>query len=216
MAEHTKDLTLEGLVHDLNNIFETIQDAADLLAKDSRHARVAASLQRSVNRGSRLLSSFVEHTQASLDLDLILDNATEFARDFLQAVKGPRIDFVRNIEGGLRLRGNAASWERVFVNLFLNAAQAIGQTGEDAGGTLEITAARSEEGIRITVADDGPGISAKILPRIFEPGFSTRARRSGLGLHIVKTIVESNGGTVEASNCSSGKGAQFHIALDNS
>jgi len=202
------DLTVEGLVHDLNNVFETINEAAELLDKDGKQAKLAAALRRSVRRGSRILGSFAEQSQASLDIDLILDGAVEFARDFLQAVKGPNIDFQRTIEEGLRLRGNAAGWERVFVNLFLNAAQAM-----DGGGQVTVTANRNEGGILLLVADNGPGISPKVLPNIFEPRFSTRAKRSGLGLHIVQTIVHKNGGTVTASNCPSGRGAIFHILL---
>jgi signal transduction histidine kinase len=206
------DLTLEGLVHDLNNVFETIAEAADLLSRDPKHVRLAGTLKRSVNRGSRMLSSFVEHTQASLEFDGILDNAVEYARDWLQAVRGPSIEFVRELESGIRLRGNPASWERVLTNLFLNAAQAIAQAGED-GGSISIHAARTPAAIEITVADNGPGISPKVLPNIFQPHFSTRARRSGLGLHIVQTIVRENGGEVMASNCPSGQGAQFRITL---
>ncbi len=204
------DLTIEGLVHDLNNVFETIQEAADLLAKDPKQARLAAALSRSVGRGSRILSSYLEHSQELLDFELILDSAIEFAHDFLQAVKGPQIEFVRQIDPGLRLRGNPAGWERVLVNLILNAAQAM-----ESDGTVEVSAARSASGIAIRVSDNGPGISPKILPNIFDPHFSTRAKRSGLGLHIVQTIVRQNGGNVFASNGPSGRGAIFDIELPN-
>ena len=206
------DLTLEGLVHDLNNVFETMNEAADLLSRDPKYARLSGTLKRSVSRGSRILSSFFEQSQASLDFELILDSAIEFARDTLQAVQGPAIEFVRRLEPGIRLRGNPAAWERVLANLFLNAAQAIGQSGEDRG-TVEITAARGPNAIEILVADTGPGIHPKILPRIFEPHFSTRAKRSGLGLHIVYTIVRQHGGEVTASNQASGPGAQVRITL---
>ena len=200
------DLTVDGLAHDLNNVLETIADAARLLSRDPKYARLAATIHRGAARGTRILSSYVEQSQASLDADLILDAAIEFVRDFLDAVKGPHLEFVRRVEPGLRLRGNPAAWERVFVNLFLNAAQAMGE--ED--GTVEIEAARSAS-IEITVRDDGPGISSRILPNIFDPGFSTRAKRSGLGMHIVKTIVDRYGGSITASNCSTTRGAQFQI-----
>lgn len=209
MGENDADLTLEGLIHDLRNVFETIADSAEQISKDPKHTRAAGRIQRSVRQGDRILSSFVEQTQASLDLDVILDGALEFTRNFLQARVGPKIDFVRTIEPGLRLRGNPAAWERVLMNLFMNAAQALGENG----GLIEITACRTEQGVEIIVADNGPGISPKILPRIFEPRFSTRAKRSGLGLHIVRTIVESSGGAVTACNRPNGQGAEIHINL---
>ncbi|MEZ5399996.1 MAG: HAMP domain-containing sensor histidine kinase [Bryobacteraceae bacterium] len=204
------DLTLEGLVHDLNNVFETIQDIGDSLAGDPKYAKAATRLARSMHRANRILASYFEKSQASLDLELILEHAGEFANDTLQAVKGPQLRFSRNVAPGLRLRGNPAGWERVFTNLFLNAAQAMGEEG----GSVEIDAAYAEGGaIAILIADDGPGISPKVLERIFEPRFSTRARRSGLGLHIVKTIVETAGGTVAAENRPGARGAQFRISL---
>lgn len=202
------DLTLEGLVHDLSNVFETILQTSELLSQDPKYTKLAGTLQRNATQGSRILSSYFEQSQASLEIEAILDHATDFARDFVRLKRGMTLEFTRQIEDGLRLRGNPASWERVFVNLFLNAAQAM-----EGDGVVEIAASRTARGIEITVSDNGPGISPKILPRIFEPGFSTRAKRSGLGLHIVKSIVEERGGVVEAANRPNGLGAQFSILV---
>ncbi|MCC6294386.1 MAG: HAMP domain-containing histidine kinase [Bryobacterales bacterium] len=204
----TPDLTLEGLVHDLRNVLETISDAADVISADPKHARLAGAIRRSVQRGTRMLTSFHESSLAQLDLDIILDMAIECSRDFMQAVKGPSIEFTRQIDSGVRLRGNPAAWERVFTNLFLNAGQAM-----EGDGAVSITARLSEPGLEVVVEDNGPGISPKILPRIFEPHFSTRAKRSGLGLHIVRTIVVEHGGEITASNRPSGQGAMFRISL---
>jgi len=204
----TPDLTLEGLVHDLNNVFETMSEAADLLSKDPKYARLAATLRRSVEHGHRILGSYFESSMASLEFEAILDNAIEFARISLEAVRGPQIEFTRELEAGVRLRGSPAAWERVLVNLFLNAAQAMPE-----GGRVEVAARRTGEGVEITVSDSGPGISARILPQIFEPRFSTRAKRSGLGLHIVQTLVRENGGDVAAANRHPGPGAIFTIRL---
>jgi signal transduction histidine kinase len=209
MTDIDPNLSFEGLVHDLRNIFETILDTAETIGRDAKHLRAANRIQRCVQQGERMLSSLVEQKQASLDLDVILDDALEFARTFLQIRSGAKIEFVRSVEQGLRLRGNPAAWERVFMNLFLNAAQAM----PEEGGTVEIKASRTDTAIEIDVSDNGPGISPKILPRIFEAHFSTRAKRSGLGLHIVKSIVESYGGQVAAANRPEGTGAFFHITL---
>ena len=212
MSDSESDLTLEGIVHDLRNVFETISDSAEIVSRDDpKQARAASRIQRAVRQGESILSSFVQQTQASLELELILENAMEFARTFLQGRSGQKIEFVKKIEPSLRLRGNAAAWERVFMNLFLNAAQAMAETG----GTIEIDAERCPAGVQIVVCDDGPGISPKILPNIFEPRFSTRAKRSGLGLHIVRTIVETHGGKVTAENRPDKARAEVRIVLPN-
>ena len=71
----------------------------------------------------------------------------------------------------------------------------------------------SDRGIELTVADEGTGIQEELLSKIFTPRFSTKSSRSGLGLHIVASIVKGNGGTVTAANRETGKGAVFTIRL---
>jgi len=207
-SQNPTDLALAGLVHDLNNIFETIQEAADLIGADSKYNKLAATLRRSATRGSRMLNSYMESSMALLEFEVILDSAVEFINDFLQAARRPSIEVVRRLEAGVRLRGNPSAWERVLVNLFLNAAQAM-----ETGGTIEVEGRRTPEAVEILVSDDGPGISAKIMPSIFDAHFSTRAKRSGLGLHIVQSLVRQHGGEVTAANRHSGRGAQFRIIL---
>ena len=102
----------------------------------------------------------------------------------------------------LPVAGNAAAWERVLVNLLLNAAQAGAHHVEIGAGPREIF-----------VRDDGAGIPEHLLPRIFEPHVSTRSAVHGLGLSIVRSIVERNGGTVTAGNRVSG-GAEFLIRME--
>ena len=207
-----KDLTIEGLAHDLNNVFETILEAAEVLAREPKSAKLAAAIQRSVDRGTRLLAGLSESSRDLVEFDRALENAIQQMMDFTGVTNLEPIEFRPNVEAGLRLRGDDGAWERVLVNLFLNAARV-----NPKGCVIEIDAHRVEETIEIRVANNGPGIPVEILDRIFDPDVSTkkarsRAARSGLGLHIVKTLVESNGGTVEARNRESG-GAEFLIRV---
>lgn len=204
------DLRLEGLAHDLNNVFETISEAGDLLASDPNWQVLAATIHRSVERGRRILGSYLETNAGCADLDVVLDRAIEFTHDFLRAARRTPIQFEREVESGIRLAGPAGCWERVLVNLFLNAAQAAPE-----GGRVEVKARKSGNAIDITVADNGPGIPEAILPMIFTPRFSTEASRSGLGLHIVDSIVRKAGGTIRAANRPGPSGAMFHISLPN-
>ncbi len=210
------DLTAAGLAHDLNNVFETILEAAELLRTDAKCARLASTIQRSAKRGARIVEDFSEiarDLRGSIAFDAIVDNAIQQMQDFLDITHSAEIEFKREIEPGLRLPGMSTEWERVFVNFFMNAAQVMPKEC-----VVEIKAKRKEDGeIRITVANSGPGIPEDILPHIFEAHFSTRKPRSksdraGLGLHIVRTIVTENGGTVKAVNRAAG-GAQFTILL---
>ena len=74
-------------------------------------------------------------------------------------------------------------------------------------------ASQINDHLQIEVCDSGPGIDPKILLNIFQPGFSTRSNSSGLGLHIVRTIVEEHGGSVSAANREDRQGAHFTIRI---
>jgi len=196
-------LSLEGLLHDLNNVFQTMAEGVELLSSDPKWAKLAAALQRSIESGQRIANSIVEQRRSSAELDAVLDNAVQFVCDYLEAVNGPAVKFQRQIETGFRVRGDPAAWERVFVNLFLNAAEAHGNVIRVAAG-----------GDEITIRDDGPGVEPALLATIFQPHVSTKPILSGLGLYVVRSIVEENGGTVTAANAEDG-GAVFRIRLRN-
>ena len=119
--------------------------------------------------------------------------------------RGPRIRFIREIDPGIELRRTWA-WERVLINLFSNAVRAMPQ-----GGIIYIKARRTEREIEIVVRDEGPGIAIEILKDIFKPHVSTHG--SGLGLHIVETIVKQDDGEVRAVNRPDGRGAEFTIRV---
>lgn len=202
------DLTLQGLVHDLNNVFETISDAAEVLASDEQWRDLAAALLRSVDRGRRIVGAYAGQSRAGADLGEVVDRAETFLRDFLRHLAGTRIRVHRRIERHHRLPGDPADWERVFMNLLLNAAQAMKESG---GGDIEVHSRVENGALVVEVLDDGPGIDAAILPRIFTARFSTRSKHAGLGLHIVRTLVENNGASVSAANRPTGTGAVFTI-----
>jgi signal transduction histidine kinase len=202
------DLTHECLIHDLNNVFETITEAAELLSSDRQWRSLAATLRRSVDRGKRLVGAIPDHTP---DLAAVIDDAIQSAQDFCITARKPRIEFLANLSAGIPLPGSAKEWERVFANLFLNAAQAFRRPG-----LIEIAAEREEDNLKILVADNGPGIPEEILPRVFRPNVSTKpgsTRRSGLGLHIVASIVGRYDGKVTAGNREKSSGAVFTISL---
>jgi len=201
MGMAVADLTLEGLIHDLNNVFQTIGESAELLGNDPKWERLAHTLQRSVDRGQRIVNGILETNRTATDLGPVIENASQFCLDYLECANSPRMEFVSEIDPGFRLKGDPAQWERVLVNLFLNSAQAGAQN-------IRIQARDGE----IVVSDDGPGIAPELLPRIFQPRVSTKSIISGLGLYVVQSIVEQNGGSVSAANGPNG-GAVFTVRV---
>jgi two-component system sensor histidine kinase FlrB len=105
---------------------------------------------------------------------------------------------IRTQAPDLTVRVNAPSLVSAILNLATNALQAA-----PADLDLELLARRSDTGrAQIVVSDNGPGIPARIASRIFEPFFTTRARGNGIGLSIVKSVVEAHRGSVHLAETS--------------
>ena len=202
------DLTHAALIHDLNNVFETITEIAELLSNDKRWKTLAATLCRSVARGQRLLGALPDRTPG---LANVIGDAIQSTTDYCLVARKPRIRFACEIDENIRLPGSAKDWERVFANLFLNTAQVMQKPGR-----IDVGAQQANGTLTITVSDNGPGIPPEILPRLFRPNVSTKQTnsvRTGLGLHIVASIVDKYAGRVVAANQERGKGALFTITL---
>ncbi len=201
----TQDLTLPCLVHDLNNVFQTLVEAADLLSADPRWSSLSAAILRSVERGKNITASIESAEETSAPFEDILANSISFVEDSLMGGRQGSIRFQCGVDPGIDLRRNWA-WERVLINLFSNAVRAMPE-----GGTIYVSARQTGLEVVIVVRDEGPGIAPEILADIFNPHVSTSG--SGLGLHIVETIVKQHDGSVRAANRLDGCGAEFTIRV---
>ncbi len=105
--------------------------------------------------------------------------------------------------------GDATQLRQIIHNLLRNAEDALEELPESC---IRIITERSGRCARLQIADNGPGFPAELLPRIFEPYVTTKARGTGLGLPIVKKIVEEHSGSIEISNAPEG-GARIDIRL---
>lgn len=104
---------------------------------------------------------------------------------------------------------NLAQINQVFMNLLVNAAQAVGSTGK-----VEVHTERVEDGVLVRVVDNGPGIAEKIRSKIFDPFFTTKevGKGTGLGLSISRRIIEAHHGRIDVES-EAGKGAEFRVWL---
>ncbi|HKI69745.1 MAG TPA: ATP-binding protein, partial [Verrucomicrobiae bacterium] len=115
------------------------------------------------------------------------------------------------------IKGDDYQLQQAFVNLFLNAIEAM-----DSGGKLAIATklarTRPQSGrtdrshVRVTIADTGAGISPENLKHLFEPFFTTKKHGTGLGLPITQRIIEEHAGTINVES-QAGGGAAFHVLI---
>src|SRR5439155_8048898 len=109
-----------------------------------------------------------------------------------------------------RIKGNPGKLQQVFLNLFLNARDAM-----ESGGILAVRTTRGDDRVlRVTVADSGAGIAAENLTRIFDPFFTTKAAKkgTGLGLSVSYGIVKEHGGDIEVES-ELGAGTRFQLSF---
>lgn len=204
------------LAHEIRNPLGSLELFAGLLAESDQDAECRTWVEQ-VQSGLRILSATVNNVlhfhslpdpeRSPVDLGQLLDWARDF---FLPLARRSQVTLsLQNRLEGVLVSADRHRLEQVLLNLMLNALRAM-----PAGGWLQLSADEVERGrgIAITVADTGPGISLEHLPRIFEPGFSTRAGSPGLGLAVCRKIVEQHGGTIGASSLP-GRGAKFTITF---
>jgi two-component system NtrC family sensor kinase len=151
------------------------------------------------------------HPQSTVKLSEVTGSAMRLTRHQLKH----KASVVLDVPDDLIVPGHASRLVQVFINLLTNAAKAI-QEAEHEDNTLSITATASGEHVFIEVSDTGIGISKEHLDKIFEPFFTFSIEHgdegSGIGLAIVKEIIEEHGGSISVTS-EEGKGSTFTIKL---
>ena len=213
-----------ALAHDARNALASLQLIADLLAEPGvlapAHAHLAGDVQTVAGALTGLVKNFEalgsksKPTPKPAPVRSASDVVNGLAR-LLETIAGPRVDVHVSTEsklGGLRMDEDALG--RVLSNLVKNASEAMPQ-----GGTVRVTARRAlslrNPAVLIQVADNGPGIPAWAVDQIFEPGWSTKMQQKsacGLGLAIVRELVEAAGGTVRVGSTPR-RGTIFELRL---
>jgi signal transduction histidine kinase len=177
-----------------------------------RNAHVQTQLVNDLLDVSRIVTGKMDLETEVMALDRALENAVGSAR---LASSAGRVRLVAHIpRGGWNIVGNAARVQQIFSNLIANAIKF-----SPAGAQVDIRLERAGGAARVSVIDRGEGIAPGMLPHVFErfrqADSSARRRHGGLGLGlaIVRSLVELHGGTVKADSPGLGKGATFTVTL---
>jgi signal transduction histidine kinase len=210
-----------GIAHEINNPVNAIVNTVGPLREALGHgatpeeiADMVRVVQNGANRTKEIVQALHNYSRGDDDrqIDVDLERALDDSLDLLRHQLRQGIAVTKSYGGVGRVRGHVGPLNQVFMNLLTNAAQAI---AEDKGqGTIEISTSRKGGEVQVTIADDGPGIPPEVLPRIFDPFYTTKdvGKGSGLGLSIVHGIVERHGGRIEVESAPS-KGTRFVVTL---
>jgi PAS domain S-box-containing protein len=208
-----------GVAHELNNPLTSILGVSELLQDgetNPTHRKQLAMLQQQARRAAEIVQNLTYFSRppapgkTRIDMGEIVERTLNLHAYSLRK-NNITVDFLR--EPGLPYgMGDPHQLMQVFLNLILNAEQAIREAREK--GTLRIRLGKSEGAVWATFQDDGPGIPPENLPAIFDPFYTTKrpGRGTGLGLSICKAVIKEHSGAVEAANAPGG-GAVFTVTL---
>ena len=200
--------------HELRNPLGVISNAVyflknhlkDIDSKTDRHLDI---LQRELNVCTRLIADFLDLANINKSPSMEEASLENVLQSALEVIKIPaNIDFKILLEKNLpKIYVDAGQIRRVFMNLISNAVQAM-----TSGGKLMVKAVPMADYCEVTVSDTGVGIPRENLEKIFESLFTTKAKGIGMGLSIVKDIIEKHNGAIQVES-KEGTGTSFTFTL---
>jgi hypothetical protein len=210
-------LLAAGVAHEVNTPLAVISTYAQMLAKqvaeDSQKSLILDKIAKQTFRASEIVNSLLNFSRTSttsfgdVNLNRVIQETLSLLEHQLQK---SGIEVRTELEPDLPpIHGNTGKLQQVFLNLFLNARDAM-----VSGGKLEVRTWSEAAGARIEVADSGHGIAPEHLHRVYDPFFTTKGARkgTGLGLSVTYGIIQEHGGSIEVANRRGG-GARFRIEL---
>jgi PAS domain S-box-containing protein len=209
-----------GIAHELNNPLQGVLGHLELLrvtgAFPTQLRKEVQTIYREADRAAKIVRNLLVFAgsrrlaRRPVSLPPILQKVVALRS---AACRAAGIEVVRHYDAKLpRLQSDPLLIHQVFLNILMNAEQAVAATGR--AGRIEISATRTEHHLVTTVRDTGDGISEEALSRIFEPFYTTKevGKGTGLGLAIAYGIVQEHGGQIHAANHAEG-GAMFTVEL---
>ena len=208
-------LLAAGVAHEVNTPLAVISTYAQMLAKqvsgDEQKSKLLEKIARQTFRASEIVNSLLNFSRTSstdfveVDINRVIRETVSLIEHQLRTAQ---VELTVNLDTALPpVKGNAGKLQQVFLNLFLNARDAMAD-----GGLLAIRTWAQDGAVLVDVADSGSGIAPENLTRIFDPFFTTKGARkgTGLGLSVSYGIVREHAGDIEVESAP-GAGARFHL-----
>jgi signal transduction histidine kinase len=196
----TIGLIASRLAHDIRNPLNVIKNTVEIMklkfkdhldeATENQFARLA----NSISRISHQIEDVLDYVRES-PLQIKPVSLADLIDGIVHSIKKPEGIKIIKPDCNVVLECDQKKMEVVFTNLFVNAIQAVGESGQ-----ILVRATEQQNHIIIDVEDSGPGIPRDVLDKIFEPLFTTKQTGTGLGLPSCKNIIEQHHGKIVAAN----------------
>lgn len=210
-------LLAAGVAHEVNTPLAVISTYAQMLTKqmqgDDSKSKILEKIAKQTFRASEIVNSLLNFSRTSktemedIDLNRVIRETVQLIEPQL-AKSAVAVEFQLDPEPP-PVRANSGKMQQVFLNLFLNARDAM-----EGGGRLTVSSRAEGDSFKVRVADTGKGIAPDDVQRIFDPFFTTKGAKkgTGLGLAVSYGIVREHGGTIDVTS-QPGEGTVFHLDL---
>lgn len=207
-----------AMAHEIRNALVAGKTFVDLLLEKNQDAELAGLVQREMGRIDGIVGRMLKFGgSARVEFSAVrLHEVLEHSLRLVQPkLDDKQVSLTRSFRAGVDMvKGDERQLQQAFVNLLLNALDAMGQNGSLAVGTETVppASAAGPAQLRVILKDDGPGIPPELIGQLFEPFFTTKPNGTGLGLAITRRIVLDHHGDIRVES-QPGQGAAFHILL---
>jgi signal transduction histidine kinase len=196
-----------GISHEIRNPLGIIRSSAELLKKKVTKIdpsnNIPDIIVEEANRLNRIITDFINFAKprspnlVPCRINEVIDKNINFLSMQIEE-KGYVIK--QNYQNSLpEIQADGAMLYQSFLNILINAMQAMPH-----GGTIEITISANAKMVTINFEDEGQGISEEVIEKIWDPFFTTKEMGTGLGLGVVKNLIESHGGNIQILNRTQG------------
>lgn len=204
-----------GLVHDFNNVLNTIAEAVSVLENNSersdRDRTILNIIGNAVHYGAETIRNTREYLVGSkkkpglVNVRALLEEVLELTHPVLKT--HTNVTVVRETQECGRVVANPDELRRAFTNLVLNSLDAMPD-----GGTLTVSCSQFEQRVTVSLRDTGIGIRAEDQKKIFSPYYTTKAKGTGLGLAGARRAIQGQGGEIRFESAPA-KGTTFYVTL---
>jgi len=205
-----------GIAHEIRNPLASISGSVELLSQTTHNEddqKLMKIVLKEIQRLNNLITEFLDYARPEkpytdkVNLSLLINDVLEHLKQDKKLTQN--ISQIINLLENVFITGHGEKLKQVFLNLFVNAYQALSHTKE---ASILCQMKKVEDQIQILIQDNGMGMNAEVQRRLFEPFFTTKSKGTGLGLAITHKIIQSHRGSILVQS-EEGKGTVFTLTF---